>query len=228
MTTPRKAVVLFSGGLDSTTVLAYAKNLGYECYPISFNYGQRHQIELTAAKKIAASLGIKAHKIIEFPRNLFGPSALTREDIDVPTFNASAAEEIPVTYVPARNTIFLSFALGYAESLGAHDIFLGVSDIDYSGYPDCRPEFIEAFERLANLATKDGVSGLSFKIHAPLIHLTKAETIRLGLQHGVDYGMTISCYRADPEGKACGECDSCTYRKKGFLEAGVKDPTPYY
>ncbi len=224
---PRKAVVLFSGGLDSTTVLAYAKSMGFECYPLSFNYGQRHRVELMAAKKIARSMGISEHKVIEFPPHLFGPSALTRTDIDVPTFEDSKSSEIPVTYVPARNTIFLSFALGYAESLGAHDIFLGVSDIDYSGYPDCRPEFIEAFERLANLATKDGVSGLSFKIHAPLIHLTKAETIRLGLQHGVDYGMTISCYSADQDGKACGECDSCTYRKKGFVEAGVKDPTLY-
>jgi 7-cyano-7-deazaguanine synthase len=223
----RKAVVLFSGGLDSSTVLAYAKNQGFDCYPISFNYGQRHKAELNAAQKVAKSLGIPTHKIVQFPPSMFGSSALTNENIEVPEFNPEQADEIPVTYVPARNTIFLSIALGYAESLGAHDIFLGVSDVDYSGYPDCRPEFIQAFETLANLATKDGVNGIKFHIHAPLLHLSKGETIQLGLENGVDYSLTVSCYSANDQGQACGKCDSCTYRRKGFLDAGIKDPTVY-
>ncbi len=226
-TLTKKAVILFSGGLDSTTVLAYAKNQGFECYPISFDYGQRHRVELNAALKISKAMGITSHKIIPFPTNTFGGSALTDSHIDVPDFSEAQGSGIPSTYVPARNTIFLAFALGYAESLGAHDIFLGVSNIDYSGYPDCRPEFIQAFENLANLATKDGVSGIPFKIHAPLLHLSKAETIQLGIKNGVDYGLTVSCYRADQHGHACGKCDSCTYRRKGFEEAGILDPTPY-
>jgi 7-cyano-7-deazaguanine synthase len=224
----KKAVILFSGGLDSTTVLAYAKNNNFDCYPISFNYGQRHNAELNAAKKIAAYFHVNEHKIITMPNDMFGNSALTRETIDVPEFSEEGMNTIPVTYVPARNTIFLSIALGYAESIGARDIFLGVSHIDYSNYPDCRPEYIEAFEKLANLATKDGVEGRKISIHTPLLHLSKAETIALGIQNGVDYAMTVSCYKADPQtGAACKKCDSCTYRMKGFLEAGLKDPTLY-
>jgi 7-cyano-7-deazaguanine synthase len=224
----KKAVILFSGGLDSTTVLAYAKNNNFECYPITFNYGQKHSTELNAAKKIASFFKVKEHKIINLPNDMFGSSALTKDSIDVPEFCEERAGTIPITYVPARNTIFLSIALGYAESIKAQDLFLGVSHIDYSGYPDCRPEYIDAFEKLANLATKDAVEGKKFSIHSPLIHLSKAQTIELGIKNGVDYSMTISCYAADPNsGAACGKCDSCTYRKKGFLEAGLKDPTLY-
>ena len=224
----KKAVILFSGGLDSSTVLAYAKNKNFDCYPISFNYGQRHSIELSAAKRVAEFLNIKTHKIITLAADMFGSSALTDESVDVPEYSENTDSEIPVTYVPARNTIFLSIALGYAESIGAHDIFLGVSDIDYSGYPDCRPEFIHAFEVLANLATKDGVEGKKTTIHTPLIHLSKAETVILGIENGVDYALTISCYSADHQsGAACGKCDSCTYRKRGFEKAGIKDPTIY-
>lgn len=222
----KKAVILFSGGLDSTTVLAYAKSLDFDCYAISFDYGQRHSAELNASQKIASFLKTKAHQLITLPNNMFGPSALTQETISVPEY--SGAKEIPITYVPARNTIFLSIALGYAESIGAHDIFLGISAIDYSGYPDCRPEYIAAFEKLANLATKDGVNGKKTTIHTPLLHLSKAQTIVLGIKLGVDYSMTVSCYQADFETqKACGKCDSCTFRKNGFLEAGVADPTIY-
>lgn len=222
----KKAVILFSGGLDSTTVLAFAKNQSFDCYPISFSYGQKHSVELNAAKKIAAFFGIKNHKIITLPNDMFGSSALTDAEVNVPEYSDSA--EIPVTYVPARNTIFLSIALGYAESIGAHDIFIGVSDVDYSGYPDCRPEFINAFEILANLATKDGVEGRTIKIHTPLIHLSKGETVKLGVENGVDYSLTVSCYSANPDtGAACGVCDSCTYRKKGFAEAAILDPTVY-
>ncbi|MBA4696008.1 MAG: 7-cyano-7-deazaguanine synthase QueC [Legionella sp.] len=224
----KKAVILFSGGLDSTTVLATVKNQNFECYPISFNYGQKHSIELEACKKIAEHMGVKEHKIIHLPNDMFGNSALTREQIEVPDFSANDTDNIPVTYVPARNTIFLSIALGYAESIGAHDIYLGVSFIDYSNYPDCRPEYINAFEALANLATKDGVEGKKISIHAPLLHMSKAETVALGLKNGVDYSMTISCYSADPStGAACGTCDSCSYRKLGFKEAGIADPTLY-
>jgi len=224
----KKAVILFSGGLDSTTVLAFAKNKSFECYPISFSYGQRHNIELEAAKKIASHFGIETHKIINLPNDMFGSSALTDNSISVPQYSAQEASKIPVTYVPARNTIFLSIALGYAESIGAHDIFLGVSNIDYSGYPDCRPEYISAFEILANLATKDGVEGKKITIHTPLIHLSKAETVKLGLENGVDYSLTISCYSADHlSGAACGKCDSCTYRRRGFDQAGITDPTLY-
>lgn len=224
----KKAVILFSGGLDSSTVLAFAKNQDFDCYPISFSYGQRHSVELTAAKKVADYFNIKTHKIIHLPENMFGASALTDNSISVPKHSEEFGPEIPVTYVPARNTMFLSIALGYAESIGSHDIFLGVSHVDYSGYPDCRPEYIQAFEVLANLATKDGVNGKKFTIHAPLLHLTKAETVTLGLKNGVDYALTISCYNADiATGAACGDCDSCTYRKRGFDQAGIKDPTIY-
>lgn len=223
----KKAVILFSGGLDSTTVLALTQNQAFDCYPISFNYGQKHSIEIEACKKIALAYGVKEHKIVYLPNDLFGHSALTQDGIKVPDYSSSNAE-IPITYVPARNTIFLSIALGYAESLGAQDIFLGVSHIDYSFYPDCRPEYIAAFEQLANLATKEGVEGNKITIHAPLLYLTKAQTIQLGMQNQVDYSMTISCYNADPvSGKACGKCDSCAYRKKGFMEAGIPDPTLY-
>ena len=224
----KKVVILFSGGLDSTTVLASLITQNWDCYPISFSYGQRHSIELEACKKIAASFKVKEHKIIQLPNDMFGNSALTRADLDVPTYSVDNANAIPITYVPARNTIFLSIALGYAESIGARDIYLGVSSIDYSQYPDCRPEYIDAFEKLANLATKDGVEGRAIRIHAPLLYLSKAETIQMGAQNGVDYAMTVSCYQADPiTGHACGACDSCAYRKKGFLEANVSDPTPY-
>lgn len=224
----KKAVLLFSGGLDSTTVLAYAKNNDFECYPISFHYGQRHSAELNASKKIADYFNVKEHKIITLPNDMFGSSALTRDDVDVPDFSENASDTIPVTYVPARNTIFLSIALGYAESIGAHDIFLGVSFVDYSGYPDCRPEYISAFETLANLATKDGVEGKKISIQTPLLYLSKAQTIELGIKNGVDYAMTVSCYSADPvTGAACGKCDSCSLRKKGFIEAGIEDPTIY-
>jgi len=224
----KKAVILFSGGLDSSTVLALAKNQGFDCYPISFSYGQRHSVELTAAKKVADYLNIKTHKIINLPEEMFGASALTDNSINVPQYSEQNSSEIPVTYVPARNTIFLSIALGYAESIGSHDIFIGVSDVDYSGYPDCRPEFIQAFEVLANLATKDGVNGKKLTLHTPLLHLSKAETVKLGLENDVDYSLTISCYSADQAtGAACGKCDSCTYRKKGFAQAGIQDPTIY-
>lgn len=224
----KKAVILFSGGLDSSTVIGYAKNQSFDCYPISFSYGQRHSVELRAAKRVAEYFGIKTHKIIHLPGDMFGASALTDDSIDVPDYSAASGAVIPVTYVPARNTIFLSIALGYAESIGARDIFLGVSDVDYSGYPDCRPEYIKAFQTLANLATKDGVEGRSITIHTPLLHLSKAETVKLGLANGVDYRLTVSCYSADPDsGAACGTCDSCTYRKRGFEQAGVADPTLY-
>lgn len=224
----KKAVILFSGGLDSTTVLTLAKNQNFDCYPISFSYGQRHSIELEAAKKIVNHLQIAQHKIIALPANMFGSSALTDAAINVPDYSEQQAQNIPITYVPARNTIFLSIALGYAESIGARDIFLGVSHIDYSNYPDCRPEYINAFEKLANLATKDGVEGRTITIHAPLLYLSKAETIRLGIENGVNYAMAVSCYSANSiTYAACGTCDSCTYRKKGFLEAKIVDPTIY-
>lgn len=223
----KKAVILFSGGLDSTTVLAYAKNHNFECYPISFSYGQRHSAELEAAKKIVSFYGVSEHKVIHLPNDMFGKSALTTDTIEVPDFEEGDTE-IPITYVPARNTIFLSIALGYAESIGSHDIFLGVSHVDYSGYPDCRPEYIAAFEKLANLATKDGVEGKKLSIHTPLLHLSKGQTIELGMKHGVDYSMTVSCYSAHPlSGAACGICDSCSYRRKGFEDSRIPDPTLY-
>lgn len=224
----KKAVILFSGGLDSTTVLAYAKNQGFDCYPISFHYGQKHNVELIAAKKVADFFSVTHHKIMHLPHDLFGACALTDESIAVPTDATTPAAGIPSTYVPARNTIFLSLALGYAESIGAQDIFIGVSSVDYSGYPDCRPAFIQAFEHLANLATKEAIEGKKITIHAPLQHLNKAETIKLGLENGVNYALTISCYQADPaSGAACGQCDSCYYRKQGFKQAGIVDPTVY-
>lgn len=224
----KRAVVLLSGGLDSTTALAIARAEGFEPYTISFRYGQRHDVELVAAKKISQRFGAKGHTVIDINLRQLGGSALT-SDIDVP--KGRDAEEmagnIPVTYVPARNTIFLSIALGWAEVLGASDIFIGVNALDYSGYPDCRPEFIEAFEKMANLGTKAGVEGKGFKIHTPLISMTKGEIIKKGMELGVDYSLTHSCYDPTPEGLACGECDSCLLRKKGFAEAGIKDPLRY-
>ncbi|ABB33289.1 exsB protein [Geobacter metallireducens RCH3] len=221
----KKAVVLYSGGLDSTTCLAIARAEGYEPYAMSFSYGQRHSVELEQAKRNARPMGAVDHLVVEFDYRQVGGSALT-SDIAVP--KEGVGSDIPVTYVPARNTVFLSFALGWAEVLGAFDIFIGVNALDYSGYPDCRPEYIAAFEAMANLATKAGVEGKGrFRIHTPLIHLTKAEIIRKGLSLGVDYGRTHSCYDPTPEGLACGLCDSCRLRLKGFAEAGVADPVAY-
>lgn len=219
-----KAVVLLSGGLDSATTLAIAKDLGYECYSLSFDYGQRHGVELEAARHIAEFIGVAEHKVIEIDLTQFGGSALTDISISVPE---EPGEGIPVTYVPARNTIFLAFALGYAEVLKANDIFIGVNAVDYSGYPDCRPEYIQAFETMASLATKAGVEGNKLTIHTPLIDLTKAEIIKRGTGLGVDYALTVSCYQADDQGHACGACDSCRFRKQGFFEAGAPDPTRY-
>ncbi|MGV6826139.1 MAG: 7-cyano-7-deazaguanine synthase QueC [bacterium] len=218
-----KAVVLLSGGLDSATALAIALRDGYECYALSLDYGQRHSTELAAAKRVAESAGIQ-HKILPLALDAIGGSALTDTSIDVPE---QMQDGIPITYVPARNTVFLSLALGWAEVLGAHDIFVGVNAVDYSGYPDCRPEFIEAFEKLANLATKVGVEGQQIRIHAPLINWNKAEIIRAGTDLGVDYAATVSCYQADEQGRACGVCDSCRLRQKGFEDAGITDPTRY-
>jgi len=219
-----KAVVLLSGGLDSATALAVARNRGYRCYALSMAYGQRHSAELAAAARVAAALGVEAHKVVSIGLDAIGGSALTDPSIRVPE---QLGEGIPVTYVPARNTVFLALALGWAEVLDARDIFIGVNAVDYSGYPDCRPRFIEAFTTLANLATKAGVEGRPFTIHTPLIELSKAEIIRLGKGLGVDYGLTVSCYQASESGVACGRCDSCRLRAKGFAEAGVPDPTPY-
>jgi len=221
--TTKKAVVLLSGGLDSTTALAMAKATGAECYALSFNYGQRCRAELLAAERIAAAMGAK-HQIINIDMGTMGGSALTDDSIDVPE---DEPEGIPVTYVPARNTVFLSFALGWAEVLEAQEIYIGVSAVDYSGYPDCRPEFIEAFEQMANLATKAAVEGEPIKIQTPLMHLSKAETVLAGVALGVDYGLTVSCYQADDAGLACGKCDSCRLRRKGFDVAGLSDPTNY-
>lgn len=220
--TPNRAVVLLSGGLDSATVLAVARDLGHECHALSVAYGQRHSAELDAAQRVAESLGT-THKLVNADLRAIGGSALT-DDIDVPE---QGSKGIPVTYVPARNTVMLSIALGYAEVLGADDIFVGVNAVDYSGYPDCRPEYIEAFQAMARLATKAGVEGAPTTIHAPLIDLTKAEIIRQGTKLGVDYGPTISCYQADHEGRACGRCDSCRIRAEGFRQAGITDPTRY-
>ncbi len=220
-----KAVVLLSGGLDSATVLAIAREQGYACHALSFDYGQRHDAELLASKRVAQALGVVEHKILSLDLGSIGGSALTDMSIDVPN---EASEGIPVTYVPARNTVFLSLALGWAEVLEARNIFIGVNAVDYSGYPDCRPEFIRAFEHLANLATKAGVEGESFRIQAPLIQMSKAEIIRAGTALGLDYGLTLSCYQADEQGRACGNCDSCRLRAQGFEEAGVADPTRYH
>ncbi len=220
--TKKKAVVLLSGGLDSATVLAMALDQGFDCYALSLDYGQRSATELEAAGRVVESLGLSSHKILPIALDAFGGSALTDESIPVPE---QEEEGIPVTYVPARNTIFLSLALGWAEVLGARDLFIGVNAVDYSGYPDCRPEFIGAFETLANLATKAGVEGDSFHVHAPLIEMTKAQIIAEGVRLGVDYSNTISCYQADGQGRACGVCDSCRLRARGFIDAGVVDPT---
>ncbi len=220
----KPAVVLLSGGLDSATVLAIAKNKGFDCYALSLDYGQRHVAELNAADRIAKLLGAAAHKVAKIDLTLFGGSALTDSSIAVPE---APTEGIPVTYVPARNTIMLSLALAWAEVLGSRDIFVGVNAVDYSGYPDCRPEYIAAFERMANLATKAGVEGLHTTIHAPLIDLSKADIIRSGTSLGVDYAQTVSCYQADADGRACGKCDSCRLRHEGFVAAGVADPTRY-
>lgn len=225
MTKPAdKAVVLLSGGLDSATVLAMAREQGYVCYALSLDYGQRHQAELNAARRIVESLGVEEHKIIRLDLTQIGGSALTDTRIAVPE---QPSEGIPITYVPARNTIFLSLALGWAEVLGASELFVGVNAVDYSGYPDCRPEYIAAFERLSNLATRAGVEGRPFHLHAPLIHLSKADIIQAGTSLGVDYGLTVSCYAADEQGRACGKCDSCRLRAAGFAAAGVADPTRY-
>lgn len=220
----RRAVVLLSGGLDSATVMAIARDQGFQCHALSMAYGQRHSAELAAASRVAAALQAVEHKVVTIGLDAFGGSALTDRAIQVPE---EMGEGIPVTYVPARNTVFLSLALGWAEVLDAHDIFIGVNAVDYSGYPDCRPRFIEAFEQLANLATKAGVEGRPFRIHTPLIELSKADIIRRGSELGVDYGLTVSCYQAGDNGEACGVCDSCRLRAKGFAEAGVPDPTLY-
>lgn len=220
----KKAVVLLSGGLDSATCLAIARSEGYQCYAMSFDYGQRHESELNAAKNLVASLGAEDLKTIHINMGDIGGSALTDKNIDVPL---SPSQGIPVTYVPARNTVFLSLALGWAEVLDADAIYIGVNAVDYSGYPDCRPAFIQAFEALANLATKRGVEGRPIEVKAPLLTLTKAQIITKGTQLGVDYGLTVSCYQADEAGRACGNCESCRLRKQGFAEAGLADPTPY-
>ena len=219
-----KAVVLLSGGLDSVTTLALACEQGFDCYALSLDYGQRHTAELAAARRLAAAANVKQHKVISIGLDAVGGSALTDASIAVPDL---PTEGIPVTYVPARNTVFLALALGWAEVLGAWDLFIGVNAVDYSGYPDCRPEFIAAFERLACLATKGGVEGGEFHVHAPLINLGKAEIIREGLRLGVDYSQTVSCYSADDAGRACGVCDACRLRAAGFTAAGVPDPTRY-
>jgi 7-cyano-7-deazaguanine synthase len=219
-----KAVILLSGGLDSATCLALAREQGYDCHALSLDYGQRHAAELAAAQRVARALGVREHKTVRLDLGEIGGSALTDPAIAVPE---APAEGIPVTYVPARNTVFLALALGWAEVLGAWDLFVGVNAVDYSGYPDCRPEYIAEFERLANLATKAGVGGGHFHVRAPLISMTKAEIIRTGVRLGVPYAETVSCYRADAQGRACGRCDSCRLRAAGFAAAGVADPTRY-
>lgn len=220
----KKAVILLSGGLDSATVVAMTREQGYSCYSMSFDYGQRHRSELQAAERVARQLGVVEHKVIGMNLGGIGGSALTDSSIDVPQ---SPTTGIPVTYVPARNTVFLALALGWAEVLEAQDIFIGVNAVDYSGYPDCRPEFVEAFERVANLATRMGVEGQSIRIQAPLQMMSKAEIVQEGSRLGVDYGLTVSCYLADDDGRACGKCDSCRLRSAGFAAAGVPDPTRY-
>ncbi len=219
-----KAVVLVSGGLDSATVCAIARQQGYDIYAISFNYGQRHLSEITASKRVAALFNAKDHRVMEINLGQLGGSALTDEGIDVPV---TPTEGIPVTYVPARNTVFLSFALAYAEVVGASDIFIGVNSVDYSGYPDCRIEYIKAFENMANLATKSAIEGEKVTIHTPLLTMSKADIVTEGTKLGVDYSITVSCYSADEEGLACGVCDSCRLRSQGFSEANLTDPTRY-
>ena len=222
MTQP--AVILLSGGLDSATVLAIARQQGYACHALTFDYGQRHQAELAAAARVAAQLGVSEHRLVQLSLGQFGGSALTDHAIAVPQ---AATSGIPVTYVPARNTVMLSLALAWAEVLDARDIFIGVNAVDYSGYPDCRPEFVAAFEKLCNLGTKAGVEQGNFRLHAPLIQMSKAEIIRTGTALGVDYAQTVSCYQATPAGAACGLCDSCRLRREGFRAAGITDPTRY-
>ena len=220
----RAAIVLLSGGLDSATTLAWARDQGFDCVSLSFDYGQRHAAELAAAARVAAQLGARDHRTVTLDLAVFGGSALTDPAIAVPTAPSAG---IPVTYVPARNTIFLSYALAAAEVIDAHKIVIGINAVDYSGYPDCRPEYIEAFAKMAALATKSGVEGNPITIETPLLHLSKADIIRLGLEHGVDYAQTISCYQANQQGQACGRCDSCRLRHQGFMDAGVIDPTVY-
>jgi 7-cyano-7-deazaguanine synthase len=224
MSQQKKAVVLVSGGLDSATTLAIAQQAGFDCHAISFDYGQRHRCELEAAQRVVSRAGVAVHKQVTLNLDEIGGSALTDTSIAVPK---RAGEGIPITYVPARNSVFLSLALGWAEVIGAYDIFIGVNAVDYSGYPDCRPEFIKAFQHLANLATRAGVEGRRFHVNAPLIHLSKAQIIQRGVSLGVDYGLTISCYDPAANGAACGNCDACRLRKEGFAMAGVSDPTVY-
>lgn len=219
-----KAVVMVSGGLDSATVLAMAREQGYACYALSFDYGQRHRSELAAAARVAGTLGAREHRTIKLDLTGWGGSALTDANIAVPTAPTGG---IPVTYVPARNTIFLSIALAWAETLGAANIFAGMNAVDYSGYPDCRPEYVAAFQAMARLATRAGIEGVPLTIHTPIIHMSKAEIVREGLRLGVDYATTVSCYQADADGRACGVCDSCRLRREGFSAAGVADPTRY-
>ena len=228
MITNKKAVVLLSGGLDSATCLAIANAQGFDCYCLSLDYHQRHIAELQAAQNIALSLGAKQHKTVQLDLSLFGGSALTDNNIDLPISGANPIPAgIPVTYVPARNTIMLSLSLAWAEVLGAQNIFIGVNALDYSGYPDCRGEYVVAFQQMANLATKSAVEGQTITVHAPLIDMTKAEIIALGTKLNVDYATTVSCYQADSQGHACGKCDSCRLRREGFIKAGINDPTRY-
>ncbi len=221
----KKAVVLLSGGMDSTTTLAVAKSQGFLCHALTVSYGQRHNAELEAARRIVKAFDVVEHRLVQVDFNQWGGSALTDRAIEVPN---KATASIPVTYVPARNTIFLALALSWAEVIDAYDLFIGINAVDYSGYPDCRPLFIETFENLANVATKKGVEGHSFKVQAPLLDLSKAEIVRLGKQLGVDFAMTVTCYQADNNGRACGVCEACQLRRQGFLEAGLDDPTIYY
>ena len=220
-----KAIVLLPGGLDSTTTLAIAKSEGFDCYALSFDYGQKQSSELISAKNIAKQFGVVEHRIMSISLADIGGSALTDSNIDIPKYNESS--EIPITYVPARNTVFLSFALAWAEVLESQSIFIGVNALDYSGYPDCRPEYIKAYEVMANLATKQSIEGNKLNIHTPLIHLTKAQIITKGLSLGIDYSKTTSCYQANSDGEACGECDACVLRRNGFVEVGIEDPTKY-
>jgi len=224
----KKAVILLSGGLDSTTCLAIARSQDYDCYALSFDYDHRHHVELTAAQQIAKKYGAIEHRIVKLDIAQLCRSALTDFSIPVPDYSEDEEDEIPATYVPARNTIFLAIALGWAEVLNANDIFIGTSSIDYSGYPDCRPEYIQAFQNMAAIATKAGVEGSPIRIQAPLIYLSKADTIKIGIELKVDYSLTLSCYQIDKQGRACGRCDSCVLRKQGFKEAGIPDPTRYY
>ena len=225
MTEQKRAVILLSGGLDSATLVAMVRAQGYSCYTLSFDYGQRHRAELHAAERVARELGVVEHKVIGLNLNGIGGSALTDSSINVPE---APSEGIPLTYVPARNTVFLSLALGWAEVLKARDIFIGVNALDYNGYPDCRPEYVEAFERMANLATKAGVEGQGFRIQAPLQNMSKADIVKAGVGLGVDYALTVSCYQADDSGRGCGKCDACRLRAEGFKNAAIADPTRYF